>query len=195
MWQQARTVVAVRRFHTQPMSLTQPAAWVDGVKLQKTPPDAPGGTYSESGYEDLQGRARRGGEAARAAAAAAAASTGDGASGASPVPAAGLDGDGDGDSVDRSSVGRFPGYDEDDYFAVYAQMIEASNVDGEMAVLNQLHYDLLTAVRVDQWARSYGLTEVRHLMRKFWPAWLQTGGSKGHFHVIHHFVRQLFGLR
>ena len=85
----------------------------------------------------------------------------------------------------------FPGFDEDHYMKRYGDMIEDSNRDGEMLLLNQLQYDLMTSFRVDQLARSHGLSELKQLQRKFWPAWLAQAGAKGHFHVIHHQVRQL----
>ena len=102
---------------------------------------------------------------------------------------------GDGGSADdQSDAERFPGYDSDSYFEVYDEMTKSTNEDGEMLVLNQLHYDLLKGKRVDVVARSFGLTELRHLMRKFWPGWLQGCSQRGHFHVIHHEVRQVLSV-
>ena len=85
----------------------------------------------------------------------------------------------------------FPGFDEDHYIKHFGEMLEDGNRDGELLILQQLTYDLMTSFRVDQVARSYGLSEVKQLQRKYWPAWLAQAGQKGHFHVIHHHVRQL----
>ena len=85
----------------------------------------------------------------------------------------------------------FPGFDEDHYMQRFGEMLEDGNRDGELCLLQQLTYDLMTSFRVDQLARSYGLSEVKQLQRKYWPAWLAQAGQKGHFHVIHHHVRQL----
>ena len=85
----------------------------------------------------------------------------------------------------------FPGFDEDHYIKRFGEMLEDGNRDGELCLLQQLTYDLATAFRVDQVARSYGLAEVKQLQRKYWAPWLAQSGQKGHFHVIHHHVRQL----
>ena len=88
----------------------------------------------------------------------------------------------------------FSGYDEDSYDKQWESMVWESNVDPELRVLNHLVYDLLTPFALDVKACAYGLTEVQHMMRKFWLPWLQQGGAsgKGHFHVMRHMVRQIF---
>ena len=97
----------------------------------------------------------------------------------------------EGGDTDGHRKRHFPGFDEDHYFERFGSMLEDANRDGEMQLLQQLTYDLMTSFRVDQVARSHGLSEVKQLQRKFWPAWLAQAGQKGHFHVIHHHVRQL----
>ena len=98
----------------------------------------------------------------------------------------GLGGDGAGGGAD----GGFVGYDDDSYNAAWDAMVEETNEDPELAVLNHLLFDLLTPFALDEKAKSHGLTQVQHEMRKFWLPWLQQGG-KGHFHVISHMVRQI----
>ena len=71
-------------------------------------------------------------------------------------------------------------------------MVEESNVDGELKVLNHLLLDLLLPFHLDDQARAYGQTEVQHLLRKYWLPWLQEGGERGHFHVGRHLIRQIF---
>ena len=182
-------VVGVQRFHTQP----QPGAgsagpWVDYVQMSA----AVGGTYGEYGY----GARRRGGNGGGGGGDGGGGG-GDGGDGGGGGGDGGDGGDGGGGSSEEDGPrggGGFAGFEEDSYFEQHSKMIEASNKDGEACLLNQLSYDLLTGWQVDQMGRSFGLSEVRHLMRKFWPAWLQTCGTKGHFHIIHHFVRQLLSV-
>ena len=50
-------------------------------------------------------------------------------------------------------------------------MVEESNVDGELKVLNHLLLDLLLPFHLDDQARAYGQTEVQHLLRKYWLPW------------------------
>jgi len=109
-------------------------------------------------------------------------------------------GEGAGDAVDATWGGGeesgptddgFSGYDEDVYFQQFEAMLETTNVDGEVAILNHLTFDLLDAWTLERTAQHHSLTEVQHLLKKIWIPWLQQGGQRGHFHVIKHMVRQL----
>ena len=99
--------------------------------------------------------------------------------------------------INRQAVDGFGvrlGYVDNSYDAAYDAMVDDTNEDPELRVLNHLLFDLLTPWSVEEKARAYGLTEVQHLMKKFWLPWLQQGG-KGHFYVIRHMVRQLYLAR
>ena len=89
-----------------------------------------------------------------------------------------------------ASAGSFPGYDEESYRDQFLKMIESTNRDGMLHVLNHLTLDLILPWKLDQRAKAHGLTEVQQLLRKVWIPWLQQG-ERGHFHVIRHMFRQL----
>lgn len=95
------------------------------------------------------------------------------------------------DHVRRSTTG--DALDEAHYEAVHAEMVEASNADGELKVLNHLYLDLCIPLALEQRARAHGFGELQLLLRKFWLAPLQQSGKRGAFHVIHSLCRQIFG--
>jgi len=84
-------------------------------------------------------------------------------------------------------------FDEAHYEAVHAEMVEASNNDGELKVLNHLYLDLCVPLSLEQRARAHGFGELQLLLRKFWLAPLQHSGERGAFHVMHSLCRQIFG--
>ena len=95
------------------------------------------------------------------------------------------------DYVRRSAAG--DALDEAHYETVHAEMVEASNHDGELKVLNHLYLDLCVPLSLEQRARAHGFGELQLLLRKFWLAPLQQSGERGAFHVIHSLCRQIFG--
>ena len=63
-------------------------------------------------------------------------------------------------AADGSEGHSFGGFDEASYVEQHTKMVESTNKDGEMAVLNHFVLDLLVAHKLDKRARSYGLTRL-----------------------------------
>jgi uncharacterized membrane protein YgcG len=95
------------------------------------------------------------------------------------------------DATRRTAAG--DALDEAHYEAVHTEMVEASNADGELKVLNHLYLDLCVPLSLEQRARAHGFGELQLLLRKFWLAPLQQSGERGAFHVMHSLCRQIFG--
>ena len=81
----------------------------------------------------------------------------------------------------------------DGYDAVFADMVEESNEDGELRVLNHFALDLLVPFSLEERARAHGFVALQLLLRKAWLLLLQHAGERGAFHVMHSLCRQLFG--
>ena len=71
----------------------------------------------------------------------------------------------------------------------FRTMVECSNVDGELKVLNHFVLDLLVPFSLEQWARGCGFGELQVSLKKYWLAYLAESNCPN---VSHHMLRCIY---
>ena len=69
-------------------------------------------------------------------------------------------------------------------------MVDTSNVDEQLRVLNHFDLDLLVPFALEQRAQRCSFFELQHELRRYWLAYLQESNCPN---VMHSILRQIFG--